>query len=145
MQEMQETWVWFLGWEDPLEEEKATHSRILAWKIPWTEEFGRLQSKGSQRVRHVFATDHTWMHSHFYQKKLFFYFYFILFLFYFIFILFYFYFNLCIGLFRGSSILLYIYLPFVLWFSLFYRFSFLFKEYRLSSSIFFMECAFKYV
>ena len=38
--------------EDPLEEEMATHSRILAWKIPWTEEFGRLQSMGSQRVKH---------------------------------------------------------------------------------------------
>ena len=38
MQETQETWVRFLGWEDPLEKEMATHSRILAWKIPWTEE-----------------------------------------------------------------------------------------------------------
>ena len=42
MEEMQETWVQSLGWEDTLEEERATHSRILAWKIPWTEEFGRL-------------------------------------------------------------------------------------------------------
>ena len=41
-----------LGWEDPLEEEMATPSGILAWKIPWTEEPGRLQSTGSQRVRH---------------------------------------------------------------------------------------------
>ena len=41
-----------LGWEDPLEEETATHSRILAWRIPWTEEPGRIQSIGSQRVRH---------------------------------------------------------------------------------------------
>ena len=49
---MQETQVRSLGWEDPLEEETATHSRILAWKIPWTEEPGRLQSMGSQRVRH---------------------------------------------------------------------------------------------
>ena len=40
------------GWEDPLEEEMATHSSILAWVIPWTEEPGRLQSTGSQRVRH---------------------------------------------------------------------------------------------
>ena len=42
-------WVRSLGWEDPLEEEKATHSSILAWKIPWTEEPGRLPSMGSQR------------------------------------------------------------------------------------------------
>ena len=49
---MQETRVWSLGREDPLEEEMATHSRILAWRIPWTEEPGGLQSMGSQRVRH---------------------------------------------------------------------------------------------
>ena len=47
---MQETWVQSLGWEDPLEKEMATHSSTLAWKIPWTEEPGRLQSMGSQRV-----------------------------------------------------------------------------------------------
>ena len=47
-----ETWVRSLGWEDPLEKEMATHSSILAWKIPWTEEPSRLQSMGSQRVRH---------------------------------------------------------------------------------------------
>ena len=47
---MQETWVRFLSGEDPLEEEMATHSSILAWKIPWTEESGGLQSMGSQRV-----------------------------------------------------------------------------------------------
>ena len=41
-------WVRFLGWEDPLEEEMATHSSILAWRIPWTEEPGGLQSLGSQ-------------------------------------------------------------------------------------------------
>ena len=41
-----------LGWEDPQEEEMATHSSILAWEIPWTEESGRLQSMGSQRVIH---------------------------------------------------------------------------------------------
>ena len=46
---MQETWVRFLGQEDPLEEEMATHSRILAWRIPWTEERGRLQSMWSQK------------------------------------------------------------------------------------------------
>ena len=45
---VQETWVRFLGWEDPLEKEIATHSSILAWRIPWTEEPGRLQSMGSQ-------------------------------------------------------------------------------------------------
>ena len=49
---MQETWVQSLGWEDLLEKEMATHSSILAWKIPWTEEPGRLQSMGSQRVGH---------------------------------------------------------------------------------------------
>ena len=45
---MQETWVGFLGWEDPLEKEMATHSSILAWRIPWTAEPGKLQSMGSQ-------------------------------------------------------------------------------------------------
>ena len=45
-----ETWVQSLGWEDLLEKEMATHSSILAWKIPWTEEPDRLQSMGSQRV-----------------------------------------------------------------------------------------------
>ena len=49
---MQETWVRSLGWEDPLEEGTATHSSILAWRIPWTEELGRLQSMGLQRVGH---------------------------------------------------------------------------------------------
>ena len=48
----QETWVGSLGWEDPLEKEMATHSSTLAWKIPWMEEPGRLQSMGLQRVRH---------------------------------------------------------------------------------------------
>ena len=47
---MQETWVRFLGWEDPLEKEMATDSSILAWKIPWTQEPGRLQSVGSQEL-----------------------------------------------------------------------------------------------
>ena len=50
MQETQETWVQFLGREDPLEEGMATHSGILAWRIPWTEEPSGLQSVGSQRV-----------------------------------------------------------------------------------------------
>ena len=49
---IQETWVRSLGWEDPLEEGMATHSSILAWRIPWAEEFRGLQSMGSQRVRH---------------------------------------------------------------------------------------------
>ena len=48
----QEIWVWSLGWEDPLEKEMATHSSILAWKIPWTEEPDGLQSMGLYRVRH---------------------------------------------------------------------------------------------
>ena len=49
---MQETWVRSLGWEDPLEKEMATHSSILAWRIPWTEEPGGLQSMGLQRVEY---------------------------------------------------------------------------------------------
>jgi len=47
-----EVWVLFLGWEDPLEKEMATHSSILAWRIPWTEEPGGLQSMGSKTARH---------------------------------------------------------------------------------------------
>ena len=53
---MQETQVQFLGWEDPLEKGMATHSSILAWEIPWTEESGGLQSMGSRRVRQDLAT-----------------------------------------------------------------------------------------
>ena len=49
---MWETWVRPLGWEDPLEKEMSTQSRTLAWKIPWTEEPGGLQSMGSQRAGH---------------------------------------------------------------------------------------------
>ena len=49
---MQETWVRSLGWEDPVEKETATHSSILAWRIPWTEEPGGLQSLGLHRVEH---------------------------------------------------------------------------------------------
>ena len=49
---MQETQLRFLGWEDPLEKEMATHSSTLAWKIPWMEKPDRLQSMGSQRIRH---------------------------------------------------------------------------------------------
>ena len=54
---MQETRVQSLGWEDPLEKEMATNSSILAWKIPWTEEPGRLQSEGSQTVGHNWTTN----------------------------------------------------------------------------------------
>ena len=54
---MQEIWVQSLGWEDPLEKGMATHSSILAWRIPWTEEPGRLQSIWSQRVRHDWVTN----------------------------------------------------------------------------------------
>ena len=57
---MQETKVWSLSREDPLEEEKATHFSFTAWKVPWTEEPGRLQSKGLQRVGHDWA--HTYIH-----------------------------------------------------------------------------------
>ena len=56
---MCETWVQSLGWEDPLEEGMATHSSILAWRIPWTEEPCRVQSTGSQTVRHDCATKHS--------------------------------------------------------------------------------------
>ena len=54
---MQEMEVGSLGWEDPLEEEMATHSSFLAREIPWTEEPGRLQFTGSQRVRHNLVTE----------------------------------------------------------------------------------------
>ena len=50
MPTMQETWVRFLGWEDPLEEEMTTHSSILAWRIPWTEKPSRLQSMRLQEL-----------------------------------------------------------------------------------------------
>ena len=56
MQETQKTRVQFLGWEDPLEEEMATHSSILAWKIPWTEEPGGLQTPGSQKSQTRLST-----------------------------------------------------------------------------------------
>ena len=61
------TWVQSLGEEDSLEKEMATHSSILAWKIPWTEEPGRLQSMWSQRVGHDWAHMHTW---YFYEISL---------------------------------------------------------------------------
>ena len=52
----QETWVQSIGWKDPLEKEMATHLSILAWRIPWIEEPDRLQSVGSQSVKHNVAT-----------------------------------------------------------------------------------------
>ena len=57
MQEMQETQVRFLGRADPLEEEMAIHSSILAWRIPWAEEPGGLESMGSQKVGHDRGTE----------------------------------------------------------------------------------------
>ena len=57
MKELQETWVWSLGREGPLEEEMAAHSSVLAWEIPRTEEPGGLQSIGLQRVGYDWATD----------------------------------------------------------------------------------------
>ena len=56
---MQQTWVQFLNWEDPLEMEMATYFNILAWEIPWTEEIGGLQTMRSQRIGHDLATEHT--------------------------------------------------------------------------------------
>ena len=63
MQEMQDTWVQSLGQEDLLEEEIANHPSILTWKIPWTEEPGRLESIGLQRVWYDCATEHTQTHA----------------------------------------------------------------------------------
>ena len=63
MQELQETWVWSLGWEDPLEKGMATQSSILVWRIPWTGEPGGVQSMGSQRVRHDWG-DLAYKHMH---------------------------------------------------------------------------------
>ena len=54
---MQETWVQSLGGEDPLEKEMTTHPSILAWRIPWTEEPGRLESMGSQKTGHNSVTE----------------------------------------------------------------------------------------
>ena len=59
---MQETRVQCLGQEDPLEKGMATHSSILAWRIPWTEELGRLQSTGSHRVGQVWVTNNFTFH-----------------------------------------------------------------------------------
>ena len=66
MQETQEMWVWFLGWEGLLEKEMATHSSVPAWRVPWTEEPRGLQSMGSQRVTHdwndLVCTQASWVH-----------------------------------------------------------------------------------
>ena len=67
---MQETQVQSLGWEDLLEKEMAPHSSILAWKIPWLEEPGRLQSMGSQRVGHNWATSFTHSLTHSFTVQL---------------------------------------------------------------------------
>ena len=56
---MQETQFWSLGWQDPLEKEMAAHSSTIAWRIPWMEEPGRLQSMGLQRVGHDWTTSFT--------------------------------------------------------------------------------------
>ena len=58
---MSETWVQSLGWEDHLEKRMAIHSSFLAYRIPWTEEPGVLQSIGSQRIGHDWMTKHGWM------------------------------------------------------------------------------------
>ena len=58
---MQETWVQSLGWEDPLEEEMAIHSSILAWKIPWTEEPDGLQSMGVTKSQTQLSDFHTYV------------------------------------------------------------------------------------
>ena len=63
--EMWETWVWSLGWEDPLEKGRATHSSILAWRIPWT-----VQSVGLQRVRHDWVTFHFTPHTYTQMHKI---------------------------------------------------------------------------
>ena len=63
MQEMKETWVRHLGWEDPLEEDMATHSSTLAWRITWTEESGGLQSWGCKESDTTEATEHACMHA----------------------------------------------------------------------------------
>ena len=56
MQEMWETWVQSLGWEDPLEKEMATHSSVLVWRIPWTGELRWLRSMGVPKVQHISST-----------------------------------------------------------------------------------------
>ena len=62
MQEIQEIWVRSLGWEDPLEEGMATHSSVLAWRIPWTEEPGRQQFIGHKESDTTEVTEHTFIY-----------------------------------------------------------------------------------
>ena len=66
---VRETWVRSLGWEDPLEEGMATHSSVLAWRVPWTELPGGLQAMRSHRVGHDCATKHT-AHTGYYQAHM---------------------------------------------------------------------------
>ena len=61
---MQETWVQSLGWDDPLKKGMATHSSILAWRIPWEEERGRLQSMGCKQPDTIERRTHTHTHTH---------------------------------------------------------------------------------
>ena len=68
---MWETWVRYLGWEDPLEEGMATYSSILAWRIPWAEKPGRLESRGSQRARQLKQLGthkHIYAHRYYFTK-----------------------------------------------------------------------------
>ena len=67
MQETQEMWVRAVDQEDPLEEEMVTHSSILAWRIPWIEESGGLQSVGSQELGTTEVTEHASMHAQCYH------------------------------------------------------------------------------
>ena len=71
MKVMQEMWVWSLSWGDPLKKERATHSGILAWEIPWTEEPGGLQSTELQKVGHDLVTEHdAWAHVIYTQREI---------------------------------------------------------------------------
>ena len=70
MQETQETRIQFPGWEDPLEKEMAAHSSILAWRVPWKEEPGGLQSVGSQGVGHNGAHTPTEIYMEYNEKKI---------------------------------------------------------------------------
>ena len=77
VKQMQETWVWSLGREDPLKEEMATCSSILVWKIPWTEESGRLQSKKSQWVANHWSSLAEETAAHLYAKEIYLFMYYI--------------------------------------------------------------------
>jgi len=71
-EDTQKTWVWSVGWKEPLEKEMAPHSSILAWKIPWAEGTGGLHSMGSQRVGHEWATKQQqkiYIHTHTHTQK----------------------------------------------------------------------------